>query len=401
MNKQQIQRIAFVTPRFSEQATIGGAETLIKSLALRAAQAGCHVSLLTTCAQDHFTWENVIPPGRVRSGGIDVDYFPVDEDRDLAAFLRVQNAISSGTPVSDEEEECWMRNNVNSRALNQHLEQHGDAYDRIVLGPYLFGLIYYAARIHPEKSFLVPCLHDEPFAALRIMPSLFNEVGGLLFNAEPEQELAQRLFHVSTETCAVVGMGLDPFEADSTAFAVRHGLTQPYVLYAGRREPLKGTPLLLDYLRTFRERTGTDLRLVFTGSGPIEAPPELSPYILDVGFVSEQEKHEAMAGALAFIHPSINESFGIVLLEAWLARTPALVHANSAVLRWQCQRSGGGLWFRHYPDFEEELKRLLDQPDLRKRMGTAGRAYVEREYTWPAVEQRFFDALEVDPQKNT
>ena len=40
-----------------------------------------------------------------------------------------------------------------------------------------------------------------------------------------------------------------------------------------------------------------------------------------------------MAGALAFCHPSVNESFGIVLLESWLARTPALVHAGSDVLQ--------------------------------------------------------------------
>ena len=80
-----------------------------------------------------------------------------------------------------------------------------------------------------------------------------------------------------------------------------------------------------------------------------------------------------MAGALAFVHPSTFESFGIVLLESFLAGTPALVHARSEVLRWQCRRSGGGLWFRHYPDFEEELLLLLNNENLRKRMGAAGK----------------------------
>ncbi len=388
------ERIAFVTPRFSEQATIGGAETLIKNLALRAAGAGRKVTLLTTCAQDHFTWENSVPPGRTTVQGIDVEYFPVDEDRDLEAFLRAQNAISSRGHVSAEDEEVWMRNNVNSRALNQHLRDHGDNYDRIVMGPYLFGLIYYAAQAHPHKTLLVPCLHDEPFAWLDIMRALFESVAGFLFNTEPEQQLAMRLFNVPDEKGTVVGMGLNPFDADPKAFAARHGISQPYVMYAGRREPLKGTPLLLDYMYVFRERTGEDVRLVFTGSGPIEAPPELEPYILDVGFVSEQEKREAMAGALAFIHPSVNESLGIVLLEAWLARVPVLVHARGEVLRWQCRRSGGGLWFRHYLDFEEELKLLIAQPDLRRKLADAGRAYVEKEYAWSAVDRRLFAALD-------
>lgn len=388
-------RIAFVTPRFSEQATIGGAETLIKNLALRAVRRGCNVDLLTTCATDHFTWANTIPPGTTKVNGLTVRRFPVDEDRDIQAFLRAQNAISNQGTVSSSDEDIWMRNNVNSRALNAYLQEEGAAYDRIIMGPYLFGLIYYAARIHPEKTYLVPCLHDEPFAWLAIMRSLFEQVAGFCFNTEPEKHLAQRLYAVPEEQCAIVGMGLVPFEADPHAFAARHHFDQPYLLYAGRREPLKGTPLLVDYLRTFRERTQHDIRLVFTGSGPINAPPECDPYIRDLGFVSETEKQEAMAGALAFIHPSTNESLGIVLLEAWLARTPALVHAQGAVLRWQCEQSGGGLWFRHYPDFEEELSMLLDQPDLRQRMGAAGRHYVEQAYSWPAVDDRFFAALKL------
>jgi glycosyltransferase involved in cell wall biosynthesis len=192
----------------------------------------------------------------------------------------------------------------------------------------------------------------------------------------------------------VVGMGLEPFEADPAAFARRHGLQRPYLLYSGRREPLKGTPLLTDFVDAFRRRTGRDVMLVFTGSGPIEAPPELLPHMLDVGFVSEQEKHEAMAGAAAFVHPSALESLGIVVLESWLAGTPCLVSAHSDVLRHQCQASGGGLWFRTYPEFEEELLLLLDQSALRDALGRAGREYVLREYSWDAVDRRLFAAVD-------
>ena len=40
--------------------------------------------------------------------------------------------------------------------------EHGSAYDRIVIGPYLFGLSYFASQAHPDRTYLVPCLHDEP-----------------------------------------------------------------------------------------------------------------------------------------------------------------------------------------------------------------------------------------------
>ena len=386
--------LAFITPRFSAAATIGGAETLLKQLALRARRAGRRVTLLTTCADDHFTWQNHWSAGRSDEAGLTVIRFPVDENRDLGTFFRVQDAISAGRPVTPADEAAWMRNNVNSTELYQHLREAGTTYDHIIAGPYLFSLIYEAALIHPERTWLVPCLHDEPFARLAVMQNLFNRVHGLLFNTEPERDLARELFALSDKPSAVVGMGLEAFDVDPAAFATRHGFNHDYIIYSGRREPLKGTPLLLDYLAAFRKRSGRDIRLVLTGSGPIEPPTALAPYVLDMGFVSEQEKHEAMAGALAFVHPSLNESLGIVLLEAWLAHTPALVHAHSRVLRWQCATSGGGLWFRHYPDFEEALTRLITQPDLRNQLATSGRAYVAQQYDWSVIERRFLEALD-------
>jgi glycosyltransferase involved in cell wall biosynthesis len=386
--------MAVVCPRFSEKATVGGAETLLKNLAERLAAAGVRVSILTTCAEDHFTWANSRPPGHRRIGDLDVHFFPVDEDRDVARFLDVQNEISRDVPVTDAQERAWIDNSVNSRALYHHLSREGAAYDAVLAGPYLFGLTYHACRVHPEKTFLVPCLHDEPFARVRLFRDLFHQVAGCLFNAEPERELAAGLYQLPAEACHVVGMGLDPFDADPHAFARRRGLGQPYLLYAGRREQMKGTPLLADYVRAFRERTEVDIRLVMTGSGTIEAPSELLPYILDLGFVSEEEKREALAGALAFCHPSAYESFGIVVLESWLAGRPCLVSAHGKVLPYHCRASGGGLWFRSYPEFEEELNLLLHDPDLATAMGAAGRAYVTRDYAWPRVMERLEAALQ-------
>lgn len=387
------QRIAFVCPRFSEHGTVGGAETLLRALAERAAGDDREVDFLTTCSTNHFTWQNTIPPGMQKRGRLRVHFFPVDEDRDVGRFLNIQREISAGHAVGRTEEESLMANSVNSRALIDHLRNHHGHYDRIIMGPYLFGVVYYASQVAPEKTWLVPCLHNEPYAYLSVMKDLFHRVNGFLFNTEPERELAKRLYDIRGQA-DVVGLGLDDFSVDPRAFAHRHRINRPYVLYSGRREALKGTPLLTSFVDAFRSRTGRDLLLVFTGSGDIEAPDSMQPALLDAGFVSEQEKHQAMAGAVCFIHPSVNESLGIVLLEAWLAGTPGLVHAKSEVLRDQCRRSGGGLWFRHYPDFEEALLRLLDDHALRNRLGQAGRNFVLSTCSWPAVEQRLFRALD-------
>jgi len=386
-------RIAFIAPRFSEKGTVGGAETLLKALAERAVAAGREVDFLTTCATNHFTWENTVPPGTKTFDGLRVTFFPVNEDRDVTKFLTVQSSIDKKIKVSREEEEAWITHSVNSRALIDHLRENIDRYDRIVAGPYLFGITYFASLVAPEKTVLVPCLHDEAFAYLSIMHDLFNRVGGFMLNTEPEKQLARQLYGLP-DRGTVVGMGIDDIPADPNVFAKRRGITHPYVIYSGRRETLKGTPLLTTYMHTFRERTGRDVRMVFTGSGQIDAPDEMRDAILDVGFVSEQEKREAMAGAVCFVHASVNESLGIVLLEAWLSNTPSLVHAKGVVLQDQCRRANGGLWFRHYPDFEECLIRLLDDRKLRDELAASGRNFVLTQYSWAAVEKRMLETLD-------
>lgn len=388
------QNIAIVCPRFAEGNTTGGAETLLRRLAERLLQSGRNVTFLTTCAKDHFTWNNELPPGAKKVGDLEVIYFPVNTDRNVDLFLRIQASLGGGRKLSAREELDWITNSVTSQALYDHLREQGAKYDRILAGPYLFGLTYFASLIHPERTFLVPCLHDESFAYLDIMRKMFSGVAGCLFNTLPEQELACNLYGLPAEKCTIVGMGLDAFEADSGAFAARHNLRNPYVIYSGRREGGKGTPLITSYMNLFRHRTGREIDLVFTGTGHIEAPDELRHAIHDFGFVSETEKHEAMAGAVAFIHPSVFESLGIVLLESFLAGTPALVHANSAVLRWQCKRSGAGLWFANYAEFEEELLLLSSNSALRAGMGGRGREFVRREYDWQTVETRLLQALE-------
>ena len=385
--------IAIVSPRFPEGATAGGAETLLRSLAERLALHGRHVTFLATCAKNHFTWHNELAPGRTRCGAFDVVRFPVDENRDEDLFHRVQSTISRGAAISADEEQLWLRNSVHSTALCDFLRSDRSAFDCVITGPYLFGLVDAVSRVYPDRTLLIPCLHDEPFAYLGVTRELFSRVRGYFFNSEPERDLALRLMKTISQPGPVVGMGMEPFQADPAAFAQRHRLSQPYVLYSGRREEGKGTPLLLSYLDVFRLRTKRDVKLVLTGSGDIQPPPSLARHILDVGFVSESEKHEAMAGATAFIHPSTFESLGIVILESFLAQTPALVHAGSAVLQWQCRRSGAGLWFRNYPEFEEELVALLDQADLRRQMGENGRRYVLAEYGWEAVDRRLLAAL--------
>jgi len=387
-------RLAFVAPRYADGRAVGGAETLLRSLAEHAGAMGHRVEFLTTCATDHLSWRNDRPPGTVIRRGLKIHFFPVDESRDPETFIRLQERIVREGGLSAADEQLWYRHNIHSPDLYEFLEARSGEIDGIIVGPYLFGLSLELARRLPDRVLLVPCLHDEPFARLSPVAEMFRRVRGCLFNSEPERDLARRLFGIPMKRGPVVGMGLDPFEGDPGRFSRRHGLKNMYVIYSGRREPLKGTPLLLDYLEAFRQRQGIPLELVLTGSGEVPPPADGGSWVRDFGVLSEEEKHDAMAGALVFCHPSALESLGIVILESWLASTPVLVNARSEVLRHHCMRSGGGLWFRNYPEFEEELLYLLNRPRVREVLAERGRRYVLENYSWRAVEQRLQGALQ-------
>lgn len=381
-------RIAFVCPRFAEGNTVGGAETLLKALATRLASWGHEITFLTTCARNHFTWQNEVEPGTRTVDGMTVRFFPVKQDRDIALFLNIQSRICRNSTVSRDEEQAWLDNSVNSPQLCDFIRQQAHHFDAIIAGPYLFGLIYHAANAAPARTFLLPCLHDESFAYLAAFRELFRSVRGCVFNAEAEMRLAQRIYNLQDKILHVIGVGVDPASTQPETFRKQHNLPQRYVLYSGRREVLKGTPLLIDYIHTFRARTGIDVELVFTGSGELQIPPELAGKVRDLGFVSEADKRNAMAAATVFCQPSTFESLSIVLLEAWLSGTPVLVHAGSEVMRHHCEKGGGGLWFGNYPEFEEMLRLLLNNETLRSRMGKLGKAYAEEQYSWNAVDNR-------------
>lgn len=387
-------RLAFVTPRFAVEGVVGGAETLIRDLAQTAAAAGHEVQLLTTCATNPHTWSNDRAPWEEVVDCIHVRGFRVKEDRDLETFFSVQDRIMKEQVLSRGEEEAWVANSITSPDLQDALAKELPQLDAILAGPYLFGLTLQVAEAFPEKTWLIPCLHDEPYARVGVIADRFRAVQGCLFNSEPEKELAMRMYGLDASCGNVVGMAIEPFEVDAEAFAKRHGLERPYVLYSGRQEQGKNTPLLLDYLHTYTERRQGSVHLVLTGSGDLPVHESLRPYLLNLGFVSEQEKFEAMAGGTAFLHPSVNESFGIVLLESWLAGTPVVVHDKGEVLKWQCQRSGGGVWFRDYPEFETLLDRLLEDQELNHSLAMSGKRYVVNTYNRTALAERLFATLQ-------
>jgi glycosyltransferase involved in cell wall biosynthesis len=383
-------RILWVVPRFGE-AVVGGAETLVRALATHATPDSWRAEVATTCAVDHETWENVLPTGTTTEAGIAVHRFPVGA-RNPSRYEQLHPLILNGTARYGEQVE-WLAQSVWSPDLDVFLDEHGPEYDLVLLSPYLFGVTVWGVFVHPERSALVPCLHDEGYARLEPIRQAFETARGCIFNTGAEARLAANLYNL--RAAAEVGMGFDPPAAPPRAkFAEARGLGD-FVLYAGRLELGKRVDVAAEYAVQYAAERSDAPRLVLAGRGSYRAPEWARDVVFEAGALEGEERRAVRAEALALVVPSVLESLSIVLLETWLERTPALVAGDSPVLKEHCQASGGGFTFDTYEEYRDGLDRLREDPALRSRMGETGRTYVAEKYNWPAVRERFASAVEL------
>jgi glycosyltransferase involved in cell wall biosynthesis len=383
--------LAFVVPWFGDEVR-GGAEMQGWETARALARRGCRVEILTTCSRSflHRWGENHHEPGVGEREGITVRRFAVDR-RDEGRFAAANTAVLSGAHGSAALEAAFVRESINSSALYRFIAEQAERY-LFVFTPYLYGTTLAGAAVRPDRSLLIPCLHDEAYAYLGAVRRMFLGVRGSLFFTPEEAEVARRACGEEPPG-RVTGGGIDTrLRGDAERFRAAAGVRDPYLLYVGRLDRGKNTHVVMAYARERARRRAGAERLVLLGGGPLAIPPE-EPAFVAAGVLDEQGKMDACAGALALCQPSVNESFSRVVMESWINEVPVLVHAGCAVTVGHCRRSGGGLWFRDFFEFSEVVDLLAGDPGLRRSLGEAGRRYVLAECSWDTVCARILRAV--------
>jgi len=152
----------------------------------------------------------------------------------------------------------------------------------------------------------------------------------MIFNTTAEKRLVEEHFTLGEKCVETAGVGMDiPGESDLVDFAARYGLEKPYILYAGRIEKGKGCLEMINcFLESRKQLPG--ISLVLIGKKLMELPQHED--IRYLGYVSQQEKNAAMAGALTTIHPSRLESLCMAALESMAVRTPVAVQGHCELL---------------------------------------------------------------------
>jgi glycosyltransferase involved in cell wall biosynthesis len=388
-------KIAFVSPFFGADA-MGGAESECRNTAIRLAASGIDVEILTTCALDlEHNWNmNYHAQGTYHEDGLIVRRFRTEHVH-IDSMAELDNRIRSGSALSPEQEELFMSLHVSSCDLYHYLASHSVLYDWLCFIPYLFGTTVYGSRLcPPEKNILIPCLHDEAYTRLQSIKELFRRFARIVFHSHEEKNLAHQLYGNLPGKMLLIGEGIDTdLTCDADRFRKKYHITRPFVFYAGRKDKEKNVHTLIRYFTAYKKSHQNDLLLILAGPAELPIPLPMKNDILDLGFLPKQDKNDAYSAAAVFCQPSLNESFSIVMMESWLCKTPCLVNEKCAVTREHIMRSGGGLYFASYADFEGALNYLLNNDGMSRRMGEDGRKYVLNNFAWETIIKKYLNEV--------
>ncbi|MFB0566596.1 MAG: glycosyltransferase family 4 protein [Candidatus Aminicenantaceae bacterium] len=375
-------RIAFVVQRYGKEV-MGGSELSCRQIAEKLVDRGYDCTVFTTTAKDYITWKNEYPQGETILNGVVIKRFRVKKKRDIKSFNRFSDWIFSHRHTHEDEIEWLEQQGPYCPALIKALGKEVDNHDIFIFFTYLYYNTYWGLRRIKGKIVLVPTAHDEPALRLDFMKEVFSTPDAFMFNTESEKEMLKQRFSFENKYHDIVGVGVEiPEELERLRFSQKYGIIPPYILYAGRIEEGKGCRELVNYFLRFSQKN-LKLSLVFIGKLLMKLP--VHPSIKYLGFLSPEEKNEAMSSALVTIHSSHYESLCMAALESMAVRTPLLVQEKAEPLKQHCIKGKSGLCYSNYEEFEMALELFLNDSRLREIMGDNGLEYVVRNYSWPKV----------------
>lgn len=384
-------KLAVVVQRYGADIN-GGAELHARYIAERLA-AHARVEVVTTCARDYVTWRNERPAGVEQVNGITVRRFPVRHERKPYEFgSHSQRVFEHVHSVADEL--AWLESEgPASPALIDYLGRASSDFDFVLLFSYRYYHAWHAARRLNRKAILVPTAERDPAIGLSIFGPTFRAVRAVMYNSHEERAMIHAATGNQDVPGIVVGVGSDvPARSDGVRFRRKYKIATPFAIYVGRIDENKGCRELFDFFQRYAATFPLGLDLVLIGSAIMPIPEH--PRIHHLGFLSDEDKFDAIAASDLLIMPSFFESLSMVALEAWALGKPVLANGRCDVLQGQCVRSGAGLYYERYEEFAETLFSLESNGPLHARLGRNGRDYFARNYDWPVIEGKYLEMFE-------
>ncbi len=328
--------INIIVQRFHPEIA-GGAEyhsyLLAKALQVR----GFDVTVLTTTSKDHMKWDDTYTSGEENIDGIKVIRFRPRIPR-LTFLLKgiklviklaqtfklpgsLQTYLSHGFMVAQ---------GPFIPELKAHLNKQSS-----VLNLFFCYLYYPAVECSKTCShfILIPTAHDEFALYLKGVEDLIKRASLLLLNTDAEKNLIKRKF-LNFGPVKVGAFGFNsPEQLKFTSDSHTLPDIEPYFFFAGRIGPGKNIPVLIEYLSKINRTRAKPYRLYLAGSLESSYVLPNLPWLINLGYISDEMKFDYISGALAVVNPSEFESLSILALEALVMGRPLIVNRSCEVLR--------------------------------------------------------------------
>lgn len=183
-----------------------------------------------------------------------------------------------------------------------------------------------------------------------------------------------------------------------------------YILHVGNVYKRKNIPALIHSFKLLKDESPNLLKLVL--AGPSSANKDGNDYhlileairitglqeeVILTGYLTDEELASMYANALMYVFPSVNEGFGIPVLEAFRYHIPVLVADNT------CLPEVGGdavLTFNPFDikDISTKMKLVLENKELRKELIVKGQQRLEN-FSWLKAAAQLTALFKIASQK--
>jgi glycosyltransferase involved in cell wall biosynthesis len=232
------------------------------------------------------------------------------------------------------------------------------------------------------------------FATRVVVPRSIAAARLIICPSAATRDAVIRHFGVAPARCRVIPHGVETEFALPVSPAVRdavkarYGLPAHYLLQVGTVQPRKNYVTTLRALA--RIPTGQRIPLVVVGGFGWKYDPvvetvrelDLAGWVRFVGYAPLEELPALYQLAEAVAFPSLDEGFGLPVLEGFAAGTPVIASTAGAI-----PEVAGDAALLGEPEDDvrlaENLQRILQDPELRARQVAAGRARAAL-FTWSA-----------------
>ena len=287
-------------------------------------------------------------------------------------------------------------------------------------------LVLTTHSLEPHRPWKVEQLGSAYHASSWVEETAYRNADGVVAVSDAMRQDVMTLYDVPENKVRTIPNGIDPDEyrpVERPGILQKHGIdpSKPFVLFVGRITRQKGIVHLVNAIEHLRE--GTQVVLCAGAPDTEDIAREMETAVVaarsagrrDIIWIADmlprEETVALYAAAAVFVCPSVYEPFGIINLEAMACETAVVASAVGGIPGIVVDGETGALVpleARGAADFEpkdadrfsknlaDAVNRLMDDEDMRRRMGAAGRRRVVEQYSWRAVAERtvrFYEEL--------